>query len=76
VSLMSGVERPDSLSSNLAEVQRVGGNVRERLSADMSRLIVALSDSAHTESYMLFAEYSAVLNGLFGTALGIFRNGT
>jgi uncharacterized alpha-E superfamily protein len=63
VSLMSNVERPDSLASNLAEVHRVGGNVRERLSADMSRLIVALADSARTEDYMLFVEYSAVLNG-------------
>ncbi len=63
VSLMSSLERPDSLASNLAEVHRVGGNVRERLSGDMSRLVVALADSAHTEDYMLFAEYSAVLNG-------------
>jgi uncharacterized alpha-E superfamily protein len=63
VSLMSKVERPDSLAANLAEVHRVGGNVRERLSADMSRLIVALSESAKTESYMLFTEYSAVVNG-------------
>ena len=63
VSLMSNTKRPDSLASNLAEVHRVGGNVRERLSADMSRLIVALAESARTEDYMLFAEYSAVLNG-------------
>lgn len=63
VSLMSSVERPDSLASNLSEVHRVGGNVRERLSADMSRLVVALAEAAGTEEYMLFAEYSAVLNG-------------
>ncbi len=63
VSLMSNVERPDSLASCLAEVQRVGGNLRERLSADMSRLVVNLADSAHTEEYMLFIEYSAVLSG-------------
>jgi uncharacterized alpha-E superfamily protein len=63
VSLMSNADRPDSLASNLAEVHRVGGNVRERLSADMSRLIVALADAARTEDYMLFVEYSAVLNG-------------
>jgi uncharacterized alpha-E superfamily protein len=29
----------------------------------MSRLIVALTESARTEDYMLFVEYSAVLNG-------------
>ena len=63
VSLMSGVERPDSLASNLTEVHRVGGNVRERLSSDMSRLVGALAESARTEGYMLFVEYSAVLNG-------------
>lgn len=63
VSLMSDVERPDSLASNLAEAHRVGGNVRERLSSDMSRLVVALAESARTEDYMLFVEYSAILNG-------------
>ncbi|MCU1337209.1 MAG: hypothetical protein JWO19_2790 [Bryobacterales bacterium] len=63
VSLMSDAERPDSLASTLAEVQRVGGNLRERLSEDMSRLVVELANSAHTEEYMLFIEYSAVLSG-------------
>ncbi len=63
VSLMSSAERPDSLASTLAEVQRVGGNLRERLSVDLSRLVVELADSANTEEYMLFVEYSAVLNG-------------
>jgi uncharacterized alpha-E superfamily protein len=63
VSLMSDVKRPDSLVSTLSEVQRVGGNLRERLSADMSRLVVALAESGRTEAYMLFVEYSAVLNG-------------
>ncbi len=63
VSLMSNAERPDSLASTLAEVQRVGGNLRERLSSDMSRLVVALAESGHTEEYMLFVEYNAVLSG-------------
>jgi len=63
VSLMSDAERSDSLASTLAEVKRVGGNLRERLSADMSRLVVALGESSHTEKYMLFVEYSAVLGG-------------
>jgi len=63
ISLMSNVERPGSLASTLAEVQRVGGNVRERLSAEMSRLVVALGESAQTERYMLFVEYTAVLGG-------------
>jgi uncharacterized circularly permuted ATP-grasp superfamily protein/uncharacterized alpha-E superfamily protein len=63
ISLMSNVERPDSLAFTLGEVQRVGGNLRERLSADMSRLVVALAESSHTEKYMLFVEYAAVLGG-------------
>jgi uncharacterized circularly permuted ATP-grasp superfamily protein/uncharacterized alpha-E superfamily protein len=63
MSLMSDPDRPGSLASTLAEVQRVGGNVRERLSAEMSRLIVALGESGRTEKYMLFVEYSAVLGG-------------
>src|SRR3984957_12374620 len=63
ISLMSNAERPDSLASTLAEVQRVGGNLRERLSGDMSRLVVALAEASHTENYMLFVEYSAVLGG-------------
>jgi uncharacterized alpha-E superfamily protein len=63
ISLMSNAERPDSLASTLAEVQRVGGNLRERLSADMSRLVVALGEASRTENYMLFVEYSAVLGG-------------
>jgi uncharacterized alpha-E superfamily protein len=63
VSLLSNTERTDSLASTLVELQRVGGNVRERLSADMSRLVVALAESARPESYMIFAEYSAVLSG-------------
>lgn len=63
LSLMSSTERPDGLTSTLAQVQRVGGTLRERLSADVSRLIVALAESSHTEEYMLFVEYAAVLGG-------------
>jgi uncharacterized alpha-E superfamily protein len=60
---MSDPARPGSLASTLAEVARVGGNVRERLSEEMSRLIVALGESGRTENYMLFVEYTAVLGG-------------
>src|SRR5271154_1366205 len=49
ISLMSNAERPDSLMSTLAEVQRVGGNLGDRLSSAMSRLVVALAESSHTE---------------------------
>jgi uncharacterized circularly permuted ATP-grasp superfamily protein/uncharacterized alpha-E superfamily protein len=63
ISVMSDTERPDSLASTLAELQRVGGQLRERLSADMSRLVGELAESAAVEDYMLFVEYSGVLNG-------------
>jgi uncharacterized circularly permuted ATP-grasp superfamily protein/uncharacterized alpha-E superfamily protein len=63
ISLLTDIERPGSLTSTLSEVQRVGGNVRERLSSEMSRLIVALGESTETEKYMLFAEQSAILAG-------------
>lgn len=63
MSLISDVKRPDSLASTLAEMHRVGGNARERLSVDMMRLVGWLADSAHIEEYMLFVEISAVLNG-------------
>lgn len=63
LSLMTDTERPDSLASNLNEVFRVGNSVRERLSADMTRLIGQLNDCVKLQEYMLFVEYSAVLTG-------------
>jgi len=79
ISLMSNAERPDSLSSTLGQVQRVGGNLRERLSADVSRLVVALADASNTEEYMLFVEYTAVLGGcleLLSALSGMERENT
>jgi uncharacterized circularly permuted ATP-grasp superfamily protein/uncharacterized alpha-E superfamily protein len=63
ISFMTDAERPDSLASTLDDVHRVGGSVRERLSADMTRLISQLKDSVQIQEYMLFVEYSAVLTG-------------
>ena len=63
VSLMTDPERSGSLAWTLAEAHRVGGNARERLSIDMMRLIGALAGCVQVEDYMLFVEYSAVLNG-------------
>lgn len=60
---MSDAERGDSLASTLAQVQRIGGSVRERLSSDMTRLMGQFAASVKVEEYMLFGEYSAVLNG-------------
>ena len=61
ISLMTNTKRPDSLASTLAEVARVGGNVRERLSADMMFLIGQLRDSMQIEPDTLFLEYPAML---------------
>lgn len=63
ISLLSEAERPDSLASTLAEVARIGGAVRERLSSDLIRLMGELARSIKVEEYMLFVEYSAVLTG-------------
>jgi len=63
VSLMTDAKRPDSLAGTLEDVHRVGGNVRDRLSSDMMRLIGQLTGSIAVEEYMLFVEYSAVLTG-------------
>lgn len=60
---MSDAERPDSMISIIVELRRVGGQLRERLSTDMSRLMGQLADAARVERYMLFIEYSSLLAG-------------
>jgi uncharacterized circularly permuted ATP-grasp superfamily protein/uncharacterized alpha-E superfamily protein len=61
VSVLTSLKRPDSLASTLAEVARVGGNVRERLSADMNFLIGQLRESVHVQPGAQFLEYPAML---------------
>lgn len=61
ISIMTDVKRADSLASTLAEVSRVGGNVRERLSADMMFLIGQLRDSIVVDPGTQFLEYPAML---------------
>jgi len=60
-SFMTDEKRPDSLRSTLAEAYRVGGNVRERLSMDMTRLLGKLAEAARIEEGLPFVEYPAVL---------------
>jgi uncharacterized circularly permuted ATP-grasp superfamily protein/uncharacterized alpha-E superfamily protein len=60
-SILTNVKRPDSLASTLAEVARIGGNVRERLSADMNSLIGQLRDSVQIDKDTQFLEYPAML---------------
>jgi uncharacterized circularly permuted ATP-grasp superfamily protein/uncharacterized alpha-E superfamily protein len=59
ISVTTDRKRPDSLASTLAEVSRIGGNVRDRLSADMVFLIGQLRDSIQRDTQ--FLEYPAML---------------
>jgi uncharacterized alpha-E superfamily protein len=61
ISVLTNPKRPDSLVTTLAEVSRVGGNVRERLSSDMNFLISQLRDSIQIEQGAQFLEYPAML---------------
>jgi len=61
ISLLEDTRRPDSLACTLREVARVGGRVRERLSADMTFLIVKLRDSIPAVADTPFLEYPAIL---------------
>jgi uncharacterized circularly permuted ATP-grasp superfamily protein/uncharacterized alpha-E superfamily protein len=61
ISLVTSIKRSDSLASTLAEVSRVGGNVRDRLSGDMNFLISQLRDSIEVERGAQFLEYPATL---------------
>jgi uncharacterized circularly permuted ATP-grasp superfamily protein/uncharacterized alpha-E superfamily protein len=60
-SLLTDAKRPDSLASTLAEVSRIGGNIRERLSADMMYLIGQLRDSIQLGQGTAFMEFPAML---------------
>ena len=61
ISVLTNITRPDSLASILADVARVGANVRERLSADMNTLIGQLRDSVQMDQDTQFLEYPAML---------------
>ena len=60
-SLLTDTKRWDSLPCTLGEIGRIGGNVRERLSADMTLLIGQLRTAMNVEKGMSFAEYPVVL---------------
>jgi uncharacterized alpha-E superfamily protein len=61
LSLLADSKRPDSLHSTLREMARAGGNVRERLSADMMLLIHQLRDAMQSEPGAQTLEPSAKL---------------
>jgi uncharacterized circularly permuted ATP-grasp superfamily protein/uncharacterized alpha-E superfamily protein len=61
LAMLTNVKRWDSLPSTLSEISRVGGNVRERLSADMSLLIGQLRTVLKPGSRLPLPEYLPLL---------------
>jgi len=61
ISIVTDPKRGESLASTLGEVSRVGGTVRERLSADMTFLIGQLRDTVDAGRNTQFLEYPAML---------------
>jgi uncharacterized circularly permuted ATP-grasp superfamily protein/uncharacterized alpha-E superfamily protein len=61
LSMLTDMERFDSLPSTLSEVGRVGGNVRERLSADMMLLIGQMRTCMTSEQREALPQYSVML---------------
>jgi uncharacterized circularly permuted ATP-grasp superfamily protein/uncharacterized alpha-E superfamily protein len=60
-SLLIDSKRPDSLVCILAEVSRIGGNIRERLSSDMMSLLGQLRDSIQLGKGLPFLEFPTIL---------------
>ena len=61
LSMLTDTERADSLPCTLAEVARVGGNVRERLSADMTLLIGQMRTCMESNGREPLPQYSVKL---------------
>ncbi len=61
LSLLTDRKRSDSLPCTLAEVQRIGGNVRERLSADMMLLIGQLQGTLAADAGLPLPDFSTRL---------------
>ena len=61
LSMLTDDERSDSLPCTLSEVGRVGGNVRERLSADMTLLIGQMRTCMNSEGHAALPQYSVML---------------
>jgi uncharacterized alpha-E superfamily protein len=61
VSIMTDIKRWDSLPCCLGEMARIGGSVRERLSADMMLLIGQLRTAVRSDRGIGLPEYSVIL---------------
>jgi uncharacterized alpha-E superfamily protein len=66
LSMLTGMKRWDSLPCTLAEIGRIGGNVRERLSTDMMLLISQLRTGIKSDRTVALPEYSAMLTECLG----------
>ena len=62
-SMMTATNRSESLPCTLEEISRIGGNVRERLSADMMLLIGQLRNAMRIDPEDKLPDYSAMLTG-------------
>jgi uncharacterized circularly permuted ATP-grasp superfamily protein/uncharacterized alpha-E superfamily protein len=65
-SMLTDMERYDSLPCTLSEVGRVGGNVRERLSADMMLLIGQMRTCMTNDRRATLPQYSVMLTECLG----------
>ncbi len=63
ISIVSDARRTDSIASTLGEIARVGGSVRERLSADMTFLLGQLCTSIPAGQDTPFLEIPPMLTG-------------
>ena len=60
-SMLTDSERWDSLACTFGEIGRIGGNLRERLSADMTLLIGQLRTALKSDRRPALPEYSVIL---------------
>jgi uncharacterized circularly permuted ATP-grasp superfamily protein/uncharacterized alpha-E superfamily protein len=60
-SLLTDAKRSDSLLCTLAEISRIGGTIRERLSSDMIYLLGQLRDSTQMGTGTRFMEFPGML---------------
>jgi uncharacterized circularly permuted ATP-grasp superfamily protein/uncharacterized alpha-E superfamily protein len=61
LSMLTDTKRSESLPSVLEEISRIGGNVRERLSADMMMLIGQLRNAMHVDRQGRLSDYAMML---------------
>lgn len=64
LAMLTNTKRWDTLPSALAEVGRVGGNLRERLSADMTLLINQLRVALNTGKRLPLPDYAPLLTNV------------